>query len=78
MFNDYHQIAQSNLVENSYELRLYQFEFETNMTSSSLTKKDMNKINSVMVLQEPMLIKDLTNMVSIKNLKYGKYFIEVN
>lgn len=79
VFNDYHQIAQSTLVETKYELKIY-FLFHRKLPSNhgeSTRNNDLYQIYSNLIIDKTELL-DQNDLLEINNLKNGVYLIEVN
>jgi hypothetical protein len=68
IFNDYHRLAQSSLVETNYTFRFYRL-----FNNNSL---DLEKINSTLIFNLTD-VKSLNQRIVIDNLMSGAYLIEV-
>jgi hypothetical protein len=73
VFNDYHRVAQSSLVQTTYTLKLFYLVFSENTTNSRYERVESN---SIMNYTEFI---DQNNPFEIDNLNGGVfYMIEVN
>jgi hypothetical protein len=79
MFNDYQMTGQSSLFEKTvYRYKLYTFKYkESPSYYKNVAIKDLFKIDTELLINETRPINS-TNVIEIKNLRQGKYLIEVN
>lgn len=77
IFNDYLKTAQSSLIKDTkYELKLYNCVFKEKHTFyKSYGLKDLFQVSSNLIVSQNAI--DVNQMIEIKNLKQGKYLIEV-
>lgn len=78
IFNDFHQTAQSTLVETNYKFKLF---YLVDRNKQSLYSEFTN-INSLYHVESTLIISNTelisaNDMIEFNNLKQGVYFIEV-
>ena len=78
MFNDYQMTGMSSLLEKTiYRYKLYTFTYKDGPSFyKNIAIKDLFEIKTALEINETRPINS-TNVIEIKNLKPGKYLIEV-
>ena len=78
LFNDYNGLAQSSLIKNRYTMRIFKYEFEHKGFDANHNKKFEVKLPFIDALEGKIIEVDkLDQIIIIKNLIFGNYFIEV-